>query len=347
MARGQEYPSSPEMFVDNETGVEMLRVSQAPTINMNMYFHVPFFTPDSRTFIFQSKSQETGQLDLYRIDVDGTDLIQLTDVPGVNGIVISPCGRRVYYMVRGELRSVTMDTFDEEILLRSESAIGANPFGAISSDGRYYANICSTEGGTIGIVRFATDGSDAGIIHEREGGLSHIQYEPWESKDILFQIPASDETTCRLHLIRDDGTDERELAITLGTGHQVWMGKTKRVLSTQLPHHWAIVSIAEGDPAPKEIASGTNFWHCGVSDDAQWAISDTNWPDTGLQLVNVRTGKFRTLCHPKSTSGHPQWSHPHPAFSPDGKKVVFNSDRTGIPHVFVAQISEDFLQGTM
>lgn len=344
MARGQKYTSSPEMFLDDETNVEMLRVSQFPTINTNMYFHTPFFTPDSRTFIFQSESPETGQFDLYRVDIDGANLIQLTDTPGINGIVISPCGQRVYYMVKNELRFATMDTFDEEVVSRLDSISGANSLGAISSDGRYYANICSTTRGTDGIVRFATNGSSAELIYEREGGLSHIQYEPSESKDILFQIPSPGKGTCRLHLIRDDGTNERELAITLGTGHQVWMGKTKRVLSTQLPEDWAIVSIDEREPTPKVIARGANFWHCGVSDDAQWAISDTNWPDIGLQLVNIRTGKFRTLCHSKSSSGAPQWSHPHPVFSPDGKKVVFNSDRTGIPHVFVAHIPDEFFQ---
>ena len=36
----------------------------------------------------------------------------------------------------------------------------------------------------------------------------------------------------------------------------------------------------------------------------------------------------------------PQHTHPHPAFSPDGRQVVFTSDRGGFAQVYVAEVPE-------
>ena len=35
----------------------------------------------------------------------------------------------------------------------------------------------------------------------------------------------------------------------------------------------------------------------------------------------------------------PQWTHPHPSFSPDETKVVFASDKSGNPQVYVAELA--------
>ncbi|HPU84079.1 MAG TPA: hypothetical protein PLE60_01915 [Candidatus Latescibacteria bacterium] len=42
-----------------------------------------------------------------------------------------------------------------------------------------------------------------------------------------------------------------------------------------------------------------------------------------------------------SSNSHPGWSHPHPCVGPGGKEVLFNSDRTGVPHVYAAHVPEE------
>lgn len=93
-----------------------------------------------------------------------------------------------------------------------------------------------------------------------------------------------------------------------------------------------------GEERPSRIASGPYFWHSGSSLDGEWIVADTNWPDVGLQLVHVPTGRFGPLCFPRSSEGHPQWSHPHPQFSRDAACVLFNSDATGVPQVYLARV---------
>jgi hypothetical protein len=107
-------------------------------------------------------------------------------------------------------------------------------------------------------------------------------------------------------------------------------------------------------------------------------------PDIGLQIVNLESGLKTTLCQPRSSSQGsqwrsdryaeasawaakpeapggetdtlswmesgtdtvygPQWTHPHPAWSPDERHVVFTSDHGGSPQVHVAEVPEKLLK---
>lgn len=89
-------------------------------------------------------------------------------------------------------------------------------------------------------------------------------------------------------------------------------------------------------------------------------MCDTTCPDIGLQLIDPDTGAHDTLCYPGSSNGGaqwaetipadddkttpetygPQWSHPHPSFSPDGKRVIYTSDRTGTSQIYVADVPD-------
>jgi Tol biopolymer transport system component len=127
----------------------------------------------------------------------------------------------------------------------------------------------------------------------------------------------------------------------------------------------------------REIAA-FNAWHISPSADGRRILCDTNHPDTGIQIVDVATGARRTVCHPRSSNGGtqwktsryavasdwaraaeqqaersqslswmemktdtvygPQWTHPHPSWSPDERKVIYTSDVSGTAQVYVAEI---------
>ncbi len=107
-----------------------------------------------------------------------------------------------------------------------------------------------------------------------------------------------------------------------------------------------------------------NAWHPSINRQGTLMCTDTTFPDIGLQLFDPRdgVGDPRPLCFPEASSegrhwdtDHcpyddedyqqgkwtvyaPQHTHPHPAFSPDGKHVVFTSDRTGHAQVYVVTL---------
>jgi dipeptidyl aminopeptidase/acylaminoacyl peptidase len=58
-------------------------------------------------------------------------------------------------------------------------------------------------------------------------------------------------------------------------------------------------------------------------------------------LANLKEKRETVLCrHDTSwkSYGNTQDSHPHPAFSPDGKKVIFTSDKDGLPGIYMVTI---------
>jgi hypothetical protein len=119
-----------------------------------------------------------------------------------------------------------------------------------------------------------------------------------------------------------------------------------------------------------------NAWHITPNRDGSQVLCDTNHPDLGLFLVDSASGRRRQICLSQAsnqgsqwkTSRYalaedfararseaktgalswmevatdtvygPQWTHPHPSFSADERMVVFCSDRSGYPQVYVAEL---------
>ncbi len=119
-----------------------------------------------------------------------------------------------------------------------------------------------------------------------------------------------------------------------------------------------------------------NAWHIAGNAAGDAVLCDTVHPDVGLILVDVVSGERRTLCYPKSSCGGsqwlkdryalaedwaaaatenskslswmemkvdtvygPQWSHPHPSFSPSERWVVYTSDVSGHSQVYAVEMA--------
>ena len=88
-------------------------------------------------------------------------------------------------------------------------------------------------------------------------------------------------------------------------------------------------------------------WHAVADRQGQRMVCDTNFPDRGLFLISLADGTAQPLCRSAATNvgAHwaapfpyndgprevyaPQHTHPHPRFSPDGRRVIYTSDATG------------------
>jgi oligogalacturonide lyase len=118
-----------------------------------------------------------------------------------------------------------------------------------------------------------------------------------------------------------------------------------------------------------------NAWHIAPDRAGQRVLCDTNHPDEGIQIISVADGSRKLVCRSESSNRGSQWltgryalkedferaragqgsalswmeadndtvygpqcTHPHPSWSRDESKVVFTSDRSGIPQVYVAEI---------
>ena len=111
--------------------------------------------------------------------------------------------------------------------------------------------------------------------------------------------------------------------------------------------------------------------------DGTKVLCDTNHPDLGIHLIDVGSGEREFICDSGATnqgsqwktsryalaedfaaarsaaksSGNlswmeaatdtvygPQWTHPHPSWSPDEGRIAFGSDRTGVTQVYVCDL---------
>lgn len=342
MAKGQLYSPERKFITDSKTGAKITRLTAFPTVHKKFYFHVNAFTPDSKTVAFYSYkyAQRDSQQDVFKVDTDGMNLIQVTDRPGIGGAIVSYSGNWLYYISGGTLWRVSMTTYEEE-QIRHLDEVAWTDLGCLTFDDQYYFVEAGLKNGNYAIIRCSTDGKEADILIQQSTPITHAQCEPSEGKIIAFQ-QKSDEKNRNIWLINSDGTNLRPLELPHGNGHWMWLGSTKKIMSNLTSDHRGIAVVGEGDEAP-EMYAGEHFWHGSCSMDGRWMVSDTNWPDHGIQLINVATKKYTTLCYSNSSSGHPQWSHPHPSFSPDGKKVVFNSDMNGIPNVYIVDIPDEML----
>jgi oligogalacturonide lyase len=206
------------------------------------------------------------------------------------------------------------------------------------------------------ILAIATDGSGARTVFETTELLAHAQFSP-DGRSVLYasNLP-------RLWIVDRDGRNNRLLRrqshrewIT----HESWLNDDEVIFSLW---HRGLAAIRR-DGEGERLIGAFSAWHPSARSDGRLIVADTTLPDVGLQLVDPATGERRTLCHPNASSRGrqwaepepvwegpvpeeaygPQWSHPHPSFSPDGRKVMFTSDRTGHPQVYVAYIPEELV----
>jgi hypothetical protein len=200
----------------------------------------------------------------------------------------------------------------------------------------------------------------------------HPQYHPLDPEWLEF---AADPAP-RMYRVRRDGVGLECLYghtpdewIT----HETFLGSTGDLIFV----HWPCALYRLGWES-RAISAITNYkvWHVSPNQAGTKVVCDTNHPDEGLFEIDVASGQRRPICVSESSNQGsqwgtdrpataedfaaawkgagqgalswlevktdtvygPQWTHPHPCFSPDERMVSFTSDRTGWPQIYVASL---------
>jgi oligogalacturonide lyase len=360
MAKGQTYNHERIRRTDPVTGLEMLQLTSFTTMSEHFTYSgrsmTGGFTADSDTIVFRSMRDggRDAPWDIFRVDVDGANLTQLTERDDIGGYVVSGGDQTIYYMEHGTLFSMNIDTFVEEEVAHIDIGVGewggavrrgeAYLWALLSPDGRWY--LCPTfdAQNRIALLRCATDGSDATFTHVGQDCTYHT-IDPL-GRGVRMFIP--DGEGRRLILADFNGNTVARYGTT-PLAHQAPLGTSGLHQGCAVLPTRAILTMAEGDEEAVPLVEGPYFWHSSGSIDGDWIVADTNWPNEGIQLICVKTRRFGTLLHAHNSAGHPQWTHLHPFFSPDCRHVAFGSDWSGTPQVYVAKVpqglSEELARG--
>jgi len=221
--------------------------------------------------------------------------------------------------------------------------------------------------GAQGLVCGRQDGTEWRLIPFPRTVI-HPQFHPLDPAWIEF---AADPAP-RMHRVRRDGTGT-ECLYHHGNDefvvHETFLGPVGDIVFTIWPR-----ALCRMDWTTRQIRTIAEFnaWHITPDRAGERVLCDTNHPDTGIWLIDVKTGERRFVCEslsgnqgtqwrhsryalqedfvaaqknnlswmetPADTVYGPQWTHPHPAFSHDEKRITFTSDRTGRSQVYVAPL---------
>lgn len=351
MGKGRIFASETRELSDKRTGASIRQMTDHPAISHNLYFTNPSWTPDGATIVFTS--YRSGKPDLFKMDEEAGTITQLTDTEGFGGFAACPSrdGQRVFYNAGGQVRTVDLDTLEESVL--ADFGSGSAGGCSLSSDGARLVTSLHRDGPSA-VVAVETDGTGFRVVREPPRAVGHVQVCPVDPDLILY----SSDVNQRMWEVRIDGSAERALFVhdrSVWITHETFLGHSDEVMFVHWPY--ALRGIRAGEDEDRTIAP-FNAWHPSPRADGSLIVCDTTCPDIGLQLIEPKTGKRETLCFPGSSNGGsqwaktvpeddrktrpetygPQWSHPHPSFSPDGKRVIYTSDRTGVSQIYVVDV---------
>lgn len=369
LGKGSVFASEHSTFRDRATGALIHQMTAHPSINHATYFLQSSFVPDGSALIFIS--WRGGAAQIYEVTrfPDG-EIRQLTDGEPIHPFspAIHPDGERIFFVRGGGVWVLDRRSLAE----RTVASFPGAQLGEVSPDpaGEWLAAAAKLNG-EHGIVVGRADGAGWRFLPFPRTVI-HPQFHPLDSEWLEF---AADPAP-RMHRMRRDGTGLECLYEHTNDEfvvHETFLGRTGDLVYTVWPRALWRLDWRRRD---RRLICEFNAWHITPNRAGTTVLCDTNHPDRGLFLIDVATGERRLVCLSESSnqgsqwrhsryalpedfaaarsaaaSGAlswmevstdtvygPQWTHPHPSFSPDERKVVFTSDRSGHPQVYVAEL---------
>lgn len=343
------------------------QITHGPAISHPTYFLQSSFYPDGSGLFYIS--YESGSAQLWETDLAGqTRQITVGDT-GIHPY--SPAYHRgeIIFTRAGALYAIHRETKQERKIAGFDGASIGEP--SLSADGEWLTAATKLDGQN-GLITGRSDGRDWRFIPYPRT-IIHPQFHPLEPEWIEF----AGDPAPRMHRIRRDGTgleclyehDNGEFVV-----HETFLGQTGDLVFTIWPHKlcrmdWTTRHIS--------TILDFNCWHIAPDRAGQRVLFDTNHPDTGIHIVDVATGIKSKVCESKASNGGsqwktsryalkedfeaarsaakasgtlswmetntdtvygPQWTHPHPSWSHDEKRIAFGSDQTGVTQVYVCDL---------
>lgn len=136
MGKGSVLPSEMSSAKQPETGVRILKLTDAGCRNVHAYYNHEQFLNDSTSLVFHS--DRSGLRQLYTVDIGSGKIVQITDAPeGVGGYAVAYARNAVYFGQGDEVRVLDGDSLKEEVVAQTPDGCGPVALEDVSSCGRY------------------------------------------------------------------------------------------------------------------------------------------------------------------------------------------------------------------
>lgn len=368
---GRRVNPEKKTYIDNLTRVEVTQLTDYRGHSHHFYFTNPGWYADGRKLLFSS--DRGNRTNLFGVDLETGDIEQLTDlepVPLPRELEFlraskNPLRDEVYFWHDLALTAVDLASRRTRILFTLEPGWCVSMTNC-SADGRHVffgtwrdlSDRIPTDllRGYVGfretweakprsqIVRVAIDGGSARVVFEEDYWIGHVNTSP-SQPDIL--------TFC--HEGPWDKVDNRIWGMDAGTGaawkirptakgevvgHEYWFDDGIHVgyhgLTAQ--GHPLLGHIRFDNTMPREWDFPGQTGHI-FSLDEKLIVGDGSDVIRAWKLVGGVYSQPRVLCRHDSAM-RIQQTHPHPRISPDGRYVVFSSDRSGYGNIYTVPLVE-------
>ena len=366
-----------ELGPQGPLGANLFRLTSAAAASHLIYGEQPRCTPDGKRIAF-SRLTEDGAENLWVADLEAREIAKLRDntfwptTIAYSGFVFFerdlPDGGRE--LLQLDFTSMTVASVcNISSVPRMETS---GEIGCLTADQRYYLGLYSPEYARYQIVRVdLTDGSWK-VIHEAtEIFNAHMQADPG-TNDLMIQhnrggkidrdgrvIRSTGPEGATLYVIDIEGGNRRQIPVGKpygqygATGHECWAGKSGYLAFTEgnslegSVRDGNLRAAKPGDKQSTPITTGYLLGHLSVSQCGRFFVGDAVYlEDIPIVVGSMRTGRSVILCSSRTTSGgRAQYLHTHPYFTTGNRYVIFNSDRSGVPQIYAAEIPQGLLEG--
>lgn len=356
-------------FVDPDSGILVIRLTNEPCVSHHIYPEAPISTPDGNRFIFARRPGLGGKTTFWIGDLNLLSVRQITDEDNASAPVVTPDGKWFFYSVGRQIKRMSPDSFEREVVFEAPPEL-ERVGGIVSVDysGTRFLAGARDRSGQYGLAVIEPLAGKARIVYSNKDVRNpHGQYSKNAERKVLIQVNNGIEVDAHgnimklvgekgasLVVVNDDGSGPVTLKAGFSMlervqGHQCWVGPENKVITClhrreTVGSPWIqdrIVTVVPGEEY-KIVGQGKGFTHIHTSPDGRWWISDDN-KTADIYIGSVKTARYKLLHRSGSTFGSAQYAHPHPFFLGDGKAVGWNSDVTGVPQIYVARLPEGFL----
>lgn len=371
MAIGTTTPAEWQEIVDPVSGVTLRQFTSYKTNNHHLYFTNPGWYDGNRRLLFGS--DRGNRTNLFSLHLASGEITQLTDLAPVPPpreteflcVGVNPVRDEAYFWYDRELCALDLHSYAMRVLWRIPDGF-IRSMTNCTADGKYvctgiYQDLTDhikvdLNRNYVGfreihaacpesrVMRVAVDGSGVECAWAENYWIGHINTSPTQPNLLTF-----------CHEGPWDKVDNRIWGLDLATG-KAWMIRQPEPGANVGHEYWHADGIHIGyhgrtkegrkffgkvryddtDRFEVDFPSETGHIH---SNDFSLIVGDGAgyirlWRWNGTDFDGPRA-----LAHHRS-SMKIQQAHPHPRFSPDGKRVLFTSDWTGYCQIYEAEVPE-------
>jgi len=365
------WPAEVAVTTDRVTGVKVRRLTGYKGHSHHLYFTNPGWYAGGSKLLFGS--DRDNRTNLFSIDLATFEITQLTDLqprtePRETSFLftsVNPLRDEAYFWYGRELVALDLDTLAMRTLYELPDGYLCNMTNC-TADGRYVCTGIFEDlskrfpmdllHGYIGftqmfeanphsqIIKAATDGSGAQVVHEERSWIGHVNTSPTQAHVLSFchegpwnrvdnRIWGLDLNTGKAWKIRPCDTGDY-------VGHEYWFAD-----GLNIGYHGHVggkpvfgkIRHDNTDLVEVPFPHDSQHFH---SNDLDLIVGDGTSQRPQILLWRYRDGAFdgpRVLCEHRC-SRHSQQTHVHPRLSPDGESVLYTSDATGYGQVYVVDI---------